>query len=382
MSAIAKLQTLRIDPRSDLGPGVDLEPTLLRVHTDDGAVGLGETYPIGGMETAAIHGPIADRVLGRDPQDVEAIRDDLLTQFNFYGHAGAEARATSALDVALWDLKGRLAGEPVYNLLGGRSREAAPVYNTCFPREDFLTRPAELAESLLDDGIGAMKIWPFDDYADETRGQRIASRDLDAALDPVRAIREAVGDRMEIAIELHGRWSLTPARKIAGALAEYDPLWVEDAIRKGNVDAYRRLADGLDVPLTLSERLVGRYEYQQLLRTGAVDVVMLDVEWTGGLTEARAVASMAEAHHLPVAPHNAGGPVLHAASAHLATAIPNLYVLESVRGWYDGWHERVLDRPLPVEDGELAAPDGPGLGVALDDAVLDHPDVTVRETER
>lgn len=381
---ITALETIQFDSDSELTDTErDIDLTLLRVHTDEGVVGLGETFPQAEMEAGAIHGPIADQVLGRDPRDVEAIRDDFQTYFNYYGHAGAESRATSALDIALWDLKGKAAGEPIYQLLGGKAREEIPAYNTCYDQEfDFRDEPVALAESLLDQGISSMKIWPFDEFAADTRGQRITPAQLNAGLEPIRRIREAVGAEIDIAIELHGLWALTPGKRIVDAVAAYDPVWVEDVIRKGNFDAYERLAESADCPLCISERLIGRYEFERALRTNAVDIVMPDLCWTGGITEAKAVAAMAEAHHLPVAPHNSGGPILHLANAHLSASIPNLYVMETIRDRYDGWHRNLVTETVPVRDGTLDVPPGPGLGTELDPALLDHPETTVRESRR
>jgi L-alanine-DL-glutamate epimerase-like enolase superfamily enzyme len=379
---LTAIETITYDAASDLTDTErDIDLTTLRVHTDAGVVGLGETFPQAGMETAALHGPIADQVLGADPRNVERLRDDLATYFNYYGHAGAELRATSALDVACWDVKGRAAGEPIYQLLGGATRDRIPTYNTSYDRAyDFRTEPVALAESLLDEGITSMKIWPFDEFAPKTRGQRISSTDLEAGLEPLRRIREALGDAMDVAVEFHGLWSLTPATKLVRAVEAYDPLWVEDVIRKGDLEAYARLGDATTAPLCVSERLMGRYEFRQALRTGAVDVVMPDLCWTGGLTEARAIADLAESEHLPVAPHNSGGPVLHFADAHLAATIPNLYVMETIRDRYDGWHQNLVTDSLVVEDGTLPLPEGPGLGTQLRESLLDHPDTTVRRT--
>jgi len=379
---ITAIETLTFDPDAELTDTErDIRITLLRVHTDDGVVGLGESLPLAGAEGALLHGPIARQVLGEDPRDLQGLRDDLATYFNYYGHAGAEYRATSALDIALWDLKGRLADEPVYQLLGGAARGEIPAYNTCYGTDyDFREEPVALAEDLLDRGITSMKVWPFDEFADATRGQRISRSDLEAGVAPVRAIRESVPG-MEVAVEGHGLWALTPAKRIARALEPLEPVWIEDLIRKGGFDAYRRLADATDVPLCISERLIGRYEFRQAIETGAIDVVMPDVCWTGGLSEARAVAEMAEAAQLPVAPHNSGGPVLHFANAHLAAAVPNLYVMESIRDRYDGWHRNLVTTPLPVREGTLDLPPGPGLGTRLNEDLLDHPGVTVERTE-
>lgn len=379
---ITGIESINYDDESTLtNTERDIDITTIRLHTDEGVVGLGETFPIAKMETAALHGPIADQILGRDPRNIEAIRDDLLTYFNYYGHAGAEFRAMSGLDIALWDIKGKLAGEPIYQLLGGASREEIPAYNTCYDLEyDFIDEPVALAESLLDQGITSMKIWPFDEFAEKTRGQRIDSADLEAGLEPLRQIRAAVGDAIDIAVEFHGLWSLTPAKRIVDAVAEYDPIWVEDVIRKGNIDAYRRLGQETDVPLCVSERLVGQYEFAQAIDTGAIDVVMPDLCWTGGLSAGTAVAKMAEAAHLPVAPHNSGGPVIHFANAHLSATIPNLFVMESIRDRYDGWHQNLVTDPLPVRDGTLPLPEGPGLGTEFEEELLDRPDVTVERT--
>ena len=381
---VTAIETVGFDEESTLtNTERDVDLTLLRVHTDEGVVGLGETFPQHEMEAAALHGPIADRLLGRDPRDVQAIRDDLLTYFNYYGHAGAEFRALSALDIALWDLKGKLLDAPVYELLGGKARTSIPTYNTCYDLQyDFMEEPVALAESLLDQNITSMKLWPFDEFAAKTRGQRISAADLEAGLEPIRAIREAVGDEMDIAVEGHGRWALPPAKEIVDAVSEYDPVWVEDVVRKGNVEVYERLASASDVPLCVSERLLGQYEFEAALETGAIDIVMPDLCWTGGLSAGQAIASMAESHHLPVAPHNSGGPVLHFANAHLSAAIPNLYVMESIRDRYDGWHRNLVTDALSVTDGRLPLPEGPGLGVSVETDLLDHPETAVRRTER
>jgi L-alanine-DL-glutamate epimerase-like enolase superfamily enzyme len=379
---ITGIETVNFDPESDLTDTErDLDLTLLRIHTDEGVVGHGEVFPLKGMETAALHGPIANQVLGRDPMDVSAIRDDLLTYFNYYGHAGAEARAMSGLDIALWDVVGRVADLPVYQLLGGKARDAIPTYNTCYDLQyDFMDEPVALAESLLDQGITSMKIWPFDEFARETRGQRISSADLETGLEPLRRIRDAVGDEMDIAVEFHGNWGLTAGKKLVEAVAEFDPIWVEDVLRKGNIDKYRELAAATDVPLCLSERLIGRYEFAEVFRSGAADITMFDLCWVGGLSEATAIASMAEAHHLPIAPHNSGGPILHFANAHLCATVPNLYVMESIRDRYDGWHQNLVTEALPARDGVIPVPDGPGLGVEFDPSLFDHPDTEVEKT--
>ena len=379
---ITAIETITYDPASCLTDTErDIGITTLRLHTDEGLIGLGETFPFPAMETAALHGPIARQVLGADPRDIQGLRDDLATYFNYYGHAGAEWRAVSAVDIACWDLKGQVADEPIYQLLGGKARDSIPTYNTSYDQQyDFMTEPVALAESLLEQGITSMKIWPFDEFAALTRGQRITNTDLETGLEPLRLIGDAFGDAMDVAVEFHGLWALPPAKKLVQAVVPFDPLWVEDVVRKGDFEAYGRLASATDVPMCVSERLIGRYEFRQAMRTGAIDIVMPDLCWTGGISEARAIAELAESEHLPVAPHNSGGPVLHAADAHLSAAIPNLYVMEAIRDRYNGWHRNLVSKSLPVEHGKLPIPDGPGLGTTFDSSLLDHPDTTVRRT--
>jgi len=379
---ITAIETIQFDEDSELTDTErDINLSILRLHTTD-VTGHGETFPLAEAESDILHGPIADQVLGRDAHALSAIRDDLANYFNYYGHAGAEWRALSALDLACWDAKARAAGLPLYELLGGAAREEIPVYNTCYETDfGFRTEPVALANSLLEEGITSMKIWPFDEFATDTRGQRITNAQLQAGLEPFERIANEVPE-MDVALEGHGQWALTPATKIARAVEAFDPVWIEDLIRKGTPDTYAELADMTDAPLCVSERLIGRYEFEAVIETGAIDIVMPDICWTGGLSEAMTIANVAETHQLPVAPHNSGGPFLHAANAHFAATIPNLYVMESIRDRYDGWHRNLITDPLPARESTINLPEGPGLGTKLDPDILDHPDTTVERTER
>ena len=305
---------------------------------------------------------------------------------------GAEARGRSAVDIALWDLFGKATGQPVYRLLGGLSRERIRTYNTCAgyryvrsrpdwgtddwglegasegPYEDldaFLHRADELALSLLEQGITGMKIWPFDHAAVESDGYYISNRDLDRALEPFRKIRSAVGDRMDIMVELHTLWRHPAAVKIAAALEPFDPFWYEDPIRADSVAALADYAARTRVPVCLSETLGGKWEFRDLLDSGACGIVMPDVSWCGGLTEARKIAALADSYHRPVAPHDCSGPVAFMACVHLSLSVPNALVQESVRAFYDGWYRELVTHVPAVENGWILPPEGPGLGTDL-----------------
>ncbi len=349
----------------------------VRIHTDAGLTGLGETYPRPESEKAIVHRALAPVLLGRDPLEIDRLWADMFAAVSYSGWAGAEMRAISAVDIALWDLAGKAAGVPVYQLLGGASRQAIPVYNTCYDRISFLSDPVGLARELLESGIRAMKIWPFDGVAQESRGQSINADQMRRGLEPIRLIREEFGDSMDVAMEFHGLWNLPCAMSIAQALEPYRPMWLEEMLPQDNLAAYRELASATSLPLCLSERLMTRWSFRELLENRAARIIMPDISWCGGISEAKKIASMAETWYLPIAPHNCGGPVLHYASAHLAANLTNLAILESVRLHYNAAYLGVVEATLPVQDGQLPLPPGPGLGVSLRPGILERPDATV-----
>lgn len=342
----------------------------VRLHTDDGLTGLGETYPCAGPEAAVVLDCFAPRLLGRDARQIDRLWADLFLAVSYHGWAGAEMRALSAIDLALWDLAGKSLNAPVYQLLGGACRESIPIYNTCYDHIDFMTRPVELAQSLAQSGIHAMKIWPFDAVARESRGQRLTAAQLKRGLAPIEAIRAELGDSMDIAVEFHGYWSLGCAIEIAQALEPLKPMWLEEMLGQDNMAAYGELARATRLPLCLSERLMTVWQYRELVELGAARVLMPDLAWCGGFTQARKIAAVGEMHYLPIAPHNCGGPVLHWASAHLAAAAPNLRILETVRRHYLDEYDGLLEAMLVPSAGELAVPGGAGLGVRLNEGRL------------
>jgi galactonate dehydratase len=349
----------------------------VRIHTDSGLVGLGETYPHPKAEKAVVDRSLAPVLLGRDPSQIDRLWADMLQAVSFSGWAGAEMRAISAVDIALWDLAGKVANLPLYQLLGGASRGSIRTYNTCYDHIDFLTEPVRLAGELAKSGIHAMKIWPFDPMAKETGGQYITADQLRRGIEPLRLIREAFGDSMDVAMEFHGYWNLPCAIRIAQALEPYAPMWLEEMLPQDNMAAYRELALAARLPLCLSERLMTRFGFRELLENRAARIVMPDICWCGGISEAKKIAAMAETQYLPVAPHNCGGPVLHAASLHLAANVTNLYILESVRRHYLDEYRGIVTRALPPDGGEFALPPGPGLGVELSPEVMEREDVQV-----
>ena len=382
---ITSLETIRIEERPNL--------IWLQVHTDAGISGLGETFFGAATVEAHVHDYIAPRVIGRDPLQIDLLSADLVGYLGFRS-SGAEVRGNSAFDIALWDLFGKAVNQPIAQLLGGFTRREIRTYNTCagatYVRQTtgqvtsnygvgesneyddlngFLNCADELAHSLLEDGITAMKIWPFDQAAEASRGQYISMPDLHKAMEPFEKIRSAVGNKMDIMVEFHSMWQLLPAMQIAKALTPYQTFWHEDPIKMDSLSSLRRYADVSPAPISASETLGSRWGFRDLLETGAAGVIMLDLSWCGGLSEARKIASMAEAWHLPVAPHDCTGPVVLCASTHLSLNAPNALVQESVRAFYRTWYRDLVTALPEVKDGMITVPPGPGLGMDL------HPDL-------
>lgn len=365
-------------------------PLLLwvQVRTDGGVVGLGETFQVPAAVAGVIHTSLAPILLGQDPTNIELLWHHMFKALHYAGYAGAEIRAIAAIDIALWDILGKVTNRPIYQLLGGACRERIPTYNTCVsygPYDDHalsLDDPARLARDLLATGIRAMKIWPFDDLAVPSLGQRITTEQLEAGVARFRAIREAVGDAMEVALEGHCQWNLPSAIRIAQAVEPYRPLWLEELMLPDTPQATRELRRATRLPLVTSERLLTRFNFKPVLEHDAADIVMLDVSWTGGFTEAKKVAALAESYQLPVAPHNPGGPISHIVAAHFCASVYNLLIMESVRAFYLTWFNDALTYNHVPSDGAFALPPGPGLGTELRPDFLARPDLVREISER
>ena len=386
---------------------VDEFPNILwvQLHTDEGLVGLGETFYGPAAAEAHIHQLIAPKLIGRDPRNVEAHQNNLIGYIGFVG-SSAEMRGRAAIDIALWDILGQSAGLPLCDLLGGRVRDKIRVYNTCAGYSYVQTRPTqgtdnfgltatrgqyedldaflnkadELAHSLLEMDITAMKIWPFDYAAEASSGQWIGAEDLKRGLEPFEKIRKAVGDKMEIAAELHSMWSRPMAVKIARALEPLSPMWVEDPVFMDHLASIGEVARSTRCPVAVGETRGSRADFRQLLELEALSMVIMDLSWCGGLSEARKVGNMAESYHVPVAFHDCTGPVVLTVSTHLALHTRNCWVQEVVRAFYYGWYHRFVTELPPIVKGEITVPPGPGVGTALQPDVVKRKDVHVRRT--
>src|SRR5262245_10035940 len=395
------------------------------VHTDEGFTGYADTCYMPDAVAGYIHQFAAPMLLGHDPLAIELHWRRLYEVIAHTVGKGAELRGLSAIDVCLWDILGQAAGMPVWQVLGGAARDRIRTYNTCggphYGRsakggtgygtdgtiaekyEDlaaFMERADELALDLLSEGLTGMKIWPFDYVAhspggwDNWRsfrgmfdptirslgGHDITSIDLDRSLEPFRKIRNAVGQKMEIMVEGHGLWSLPAAIKIARALEDFRPAWLEDLMRADDLEALAELRRGTTCPILASEYLATRYEYRPLLEKQAADIVMIDPTWAGGITESKKVCTMAETYKRPVAMHDCTGPFTLYAGIHLAINATNAIYQETVRAYLRvNYPELVTELPT-ITSGHIEAPAKPGLGTTLLPDVRKRPGATARVT--
>lgn len=398
---ITALETVQVPDRRNL--------LWVRLHTDEGIVGLGESFRGADTVAAYLHDQVAPYLLGSDPLAIEKHSRHLLQNYLGFGGTSAEVRAASAIDIALWDIFGKATNKPIHQLLGGLSRDRIRAYNTCAgysynakgpvraeyvpwepaptpagPYDDqmnFCHRPEELAQSLIEEGFQAMKIWPIDPFAARTGGIDISLADLKMGLEPFERIRKAVGDKIEIAAELHSMWGLHAALKIARGLKPYNPLWSEDPIKMDAIPAlaeYRRLSG---LPVCASETLATRTQFRDLLVQEACDIVMLDIGWCGGISEARKIGAMAEAFSKPITPHDCTGPVVLTASVHIAMHLPNAIFQEVVRAYLATWYKDLVTVLPRLEKGFVYPMTGPGLGTELQPDVLKRKDIIVRTTK-
>ncbi|MBM3812097.1 MAG: mandelate racemase/muconate lactonizing enzyme family protein [Acidimicrobiia bacterium] len=385
---ITKVEALRFRRDAKI-PGLDpawrIAPnwTWVRLHTDRGVTGVGESYPTQEAHIGALK-ELAPMLLGKDPTQIERLWQDIFYRISYQPWGGAEFRMLTAINIAQWDILGKAAGLPLYKLLGGKSQEKLRVYNTMngWPVQGYRDHdPEKITELLLKMGIKAVKIYPYDrgpvNAFARHGGTFITQAELKQSLDPVQRIRKAAGDEMEIALDLSSKWNLPCTMQIARSLEPYGILYLEDPMLPDNLEAYASLARETSIPVCISERLATRFRFREMFEARAVDVLMYDVTWCGGITEAKKISDMADTYKIPTSPHTGGGPVLWLSSIHVATSLTNFYIMESVHHLYNDLYPHFLKEVPKPENGFVTAPETPGLGVELREEALERGDVTV-----
>lgn len=343
----------------------------VHVETDAGIVGLGDAtnYP-GGLSVArAIH-DVKEIVIGADPHNIEALWQAMYRQLYYVGVAGVAISAISGIELALWDILGQELGVPIYRLLGGVCHPRLPLYTHPNVRERTPSAYVDGCLEALAAGFQAVKFDPF--LRDYKRGpfqnahlnRSLEREEEDEAIAIVRAVRQAVGPAVRIALDAHGQFDMPTAIRLARRLEEFDLFFYEEPIPPENIDALVELKRSINIPLCVGERQFTRQGFRTLLEKQAAHIIMPDVVRTGGIAETRKIAAMAETYYVPVAPHNPNSPLSTFASSHVCASIPNFLILEIVH--HSAPHAGELLSDLPnVVAGNLELPTAPGIGAKL-----------------
>jgi galactonate dehydratase len=342
---------------------------LVRIETDAGITGIGESGAWGQLEaSAASITKYAEYLVGKDPRPIEHHWNVMLRANHFTG--GAISGAVSAIDIALWDIKGKSFGVPVYELLGGRMRHKARIYGHVKGRtiETLLGE----AKRLKAEGFTALgHLNPLLDEEESVPYYKSHADKIETAIDNVRRLREAVGPSVDLCIEIHRRLTLPEAIALARGIEKYTPMFYEDPLRPNSFDAMAQVAEHINIPIATGERFTSLYQFQTLLTRNAVQYLRPDVCLCGGITGTKKIAAIAEAHDAWIVPHNPLSPVSTAACLQVAACIPNFAIQEypSRTPEIDGG-AALLGNDLATGledqiDGFLAIPEAPGIGLEL-----------------
>jgi galactonate dehydratase len=397
---VASIETVR----SSLQPNV----THVVVTDSSGLSGLGETFYGASSVEAHIHDVITPTLASEKPLATPHDVSRVLQGYVGYSGSGAEVRARSAIDIALWDIAAKRLGTPLKDLLRPGSDSTIPSYNTCSGTlyvnqesrqsssnwgigssgrppgayEDlwaFLNEPGRLAQELVDAGFTGMKVWPFDLAAEASRGGSDA--DLRFGLSVLDKIRDAVGHSIDLYLELHSLWQPDAARDLISRLEPYSLAWVEDPIRADNVAALRELRDSSPMPIAVGENLgAGRNGYPLMLDHNAVDVMIMDLGWCGGITDALPMQYRAAEQGIQVAYHDCTGPVSLAVATHVSLASDNTSIQEVARAFWHGWYPEMASGVPDLRGGDLVVDNSPGHGVTLTEAFLSGANTTRRRS--
>ena len=342
----------------------------LRLHTDNGFTGIGEASLEWQEKTVQtlVHEWVEGRVLGRDPFDIEAIIGGMIR--DQYQGGSTIMTAISGVEIALWDIVGKACGQPVYKLLGGRCHDRIPAYANGWYGGAVLPQDyAERAKEAVSRGYGALKFDPFG-----TAWKELTQAESDMAVEIVAGVRRAVGPKIGLMIEFHGRLSAGAAVRMIHKLKRFEPTWCEEPVSPECLDLLAEVKRGVGSPIAAGERLYTLEDFYRLISLRAVDVVQMDIAHCGGILIAKKIAGMAAVQDLQVAPHCSIGPVALAAALHFDISTPNFMIQEAFAEFDVPWRNSFVRGWNPIRHGEFVLTDQPGLGLELDEGVIaEHP---------
>ena len=347
---------------------------LVEVRTDSGLTGIGEASQSGNdrlVRESLLQ--LGERLAGADPTQPEVIWERLTRSSDIFAEGAGRVAATavSAVDQALWDIAGKALEVPVWRLLGGRRRERVRLYANLNrgTRDRSVEGFARAARAAVEAGFRAVKCTPFDEIRHDRLDRDGVEEDLDLGVARIAASREAVGPGVDLLVDCHCRFNLALARKAAEKVRGLDLYWFEEPLPRDQVGEMRSLRESSGLTLAGGEGFFGREGFWEYLSQGAVDVIMPDVKHAGGISECRRIAALAETRNIPVAPHSPAGPVSTIAGVHLAASIRNFLILEYAFGEVP-WREQLISPPERIEGGFMPLPEGPGLGVELNQEIV------------
>lgn len=352
------------------------EYLFVEVTTDEGISGWGEitsTTKIANRALCAILRQIGGQIAGEDPSKIERLWHKLFRSFTYMGSRGAACECVSAIDIALWDIRGKVLGLPVYELLGGAVRDEISLYT--HPDQSKFTSDEAVVAEITDIVKSGHKALKFDPYPHQRGGNEQRDGYLDGmmtraderkAADLTALIRKTAGPEIEILIDAHGRFDVPTAIRLCRSLEEAGQIdWFEEPVPPESYGALQQVREKVNAAISVGERAHTKWDFVAILENKLADYIMPDVTWTGGITEMKKIATLAEAFYVPISPHDAGGPINVLAGAHVMMTVPNFYRLETSRWDLSGYNELMHTR-LDNSNGALKLPRVPGLGIELD----------------
>ena len=354
---------------------------IVRIQTDEGLEGIGEASMLSSdpVVAALLNEWAENYLIGKDPLAGQ-VHWTRLHQDNQGRGGRLFSTALSGVDIALWDLKGKILDIPIYQMLGGPYQRQLRVYaNGWYTNPAHPDQIAEEAKHVVAMGYTAMKFDPFGRIAYTT----ISPQEAQLAVDRVAAVREAIGPDVDILIEVHARFNVYTAVELAKRMEQYRPFWYEEPVSQENVLEMKQVRDRIGIPVATGERLYLKFPFFDLVRNEAADILQPDICNAGGITELQKIAAMAESQHVMMAPHNTNSAVGTVAELHLDAAMPNFLIQEYHAEFYEPHYFKVIQGLPRQEAGYVSLPDGPGLGISVDDELLEsHPYLPLGMSER
>lgn len=354
---------------------------IVRIQTDEGIEGIGEASMLSQDPIVAslLEEWAENYLVGKNPMNGE-LHWTRLHQDNLGRGGRLFSTALSGIDIALWDLRGKILDVPVYELLGGPYSQRLRVYaNGWYTTPGTPEQNAEEAKKVVAMGYTAMKFDPFGKIAYTT----ITPEEAQLSEDRVAAVREAVGPNVDILVEVHARFNVYTAVHLANRIEKYNPFWFEEPVSQENVSEMKQVRSRINIPVATGERLYLKFPFFELVRNEAVDILQPDICNAGGITELKKIAGMAEAQHIMMAPHNTNSAVGTVASMHLDAAIPNFLIQEYHAEFYEPHYFEVIEGLPRQKEGYVDLPSGPGLGIRLNEELMNsHPYLPLGMSER